>query len=153
MIDRRPRVAVGTVLCVGLVFGVACATFDSLPPPAARGERWWEAKAALPSPTAPDIAATTPEPEPRCTIAVLESEPAEPFDWIALVEAQGHGLAEWGDSALEAAKIQACRLGGDALVVLFRKEKERKSFARLAGPLTTLPDAEIRAAVIRYRRP
>ncbi len=149
----RIHVWAGTALLAGSFLGVGCASLDSLPPPTAMTERWWEANAALPTPTTRGIATPTPEPEPQCSIAVFESEPPEPFDLIGLVEAEGHGLAEWGDSALEAAKIEACKLGGDALVILFRRGKERSGFERHQGPPTTLPRAELRAAVIRYRRP
>lgn len=150
----RPRVHVlaGTALLAGISLGAGCASLDALPPPTAMTERWWEAKAAQPTPTISGVVTPTPEPEPQCSIAVFESEPPEPFDLIGLVEAEGHGLAEWGDSALEAAKIQACRLGGDALVLLFRRGKERSGFEPHQGPPTTLPRAELRAAVIRYRR-
>jgi hypothetical protein len=121
-----------------------------LPPPAAHSDRWWDAT-ATPTPAPETSPSPTPPAENRCSITVLEAEPAEPFDLIGIVEAKGRGPAETGDSALEAAKIQACSLGGDALVILFRSEKRRSGFERIQPAVGALPDAAVRAAVIRYR--
>jgi hypothetical protein len=121
-----------------------------------------EAPRATPTPPSPTPPSATPPAEPSagpsatptvgCDPAVLESEPSAPFDLIALVEVQSPRPNATGSSVLEAAKRQACALRGDAIVILYRHEREPSTPPIMRGPSGMLPNPELRAAVIRYRR-
>ncbi|MGH7822545.1 MAG: hypothetical protein ACREQ9_22515 [Candidatus Binatia bacterium] len=110
------------------------------------GARWWEFE---PPPT-PIATPTVSVPASECTIDLLESEPAVPFVLVGLIEVQGRGPVHDPQGVLAAAKRRACELGGDALVILFRREGRRAGLPRPPEP-GLLPEPEIRAAVIRYR--
>ncbi len=104
-----------------------------------------------PSATATHKPLPTATPEgPRCSIAVLEQEPTEAFELIAIVEVRPQGFDN-PEASLQAAKQQGCTLGGDALVILHREEQRWRSMESPPSPLGVIPNPAIRAAVIRYR--
>jgi hypothetical protein len=108
-----------------------------------------------PTPTLPATPppSPTPTPErPRCSIAVLDQPPAEAFDLIALVEVRPQGRIDTPEGSLEAAKLQGCSLGADALVILYRSEGRRSVVDSPRAPLGVIPSPAIRAAAIRYRQ-
>jgi len=79
---------------------------------------------------------------------VFDHEPAIPFDLVAIVEVQSSRWYPSAEGALAAARIRACELGGDALVLLYRAgDRRRRSPGR-----RMLPEADVRGAVVRYRR-
>jgi hypothetical protein len=111
---------------------------------------WWDEPPPTPTPAA--AVAPTPTSGPPCEIDVLEFEPAVPFELVGLVEVQGRGAFSEPSSALEAAKIRACQLGGSAIILLYRREGRRQGVEdRVTKRGTLLPEPELRVAVIRYR--
>lgn len=148
MTGHRRRLLAGAALTLA----ASCA---ELAPPAPYVERWWQASPPPTMTATPTAApgAVTPRATPTergCAIEVFDVEPARPFDLVAIVEVEPRAAAAPG-SLLDAAKLQACNLGGDALVVLYRAE-ERSGFARVppAEP-GFLPAPDLRVAVIRWR--
>ena len=105
------------------------------------------------SPPPNEPATPTPTPGAACDPAVLDQEPTAPFDLLGIVEVESRRPGSPGSNPLAAAKLQACALGGDALVVLYRNERTPGSSSVIDGSSGTLPRPEIRVAVIRYRRP
>lgn len=91
-------------------------------------------------------------PETRCEVDILDREPARGFDLLGLVEVK-QGTPAWQEeSVLDAARFEACRLGGDALVVLYREDERRAAIdPRARNPGRVLHRPLFRAAVIRYR--
>lgn len=118
-------------------------------------QRWWE----QPSPPPATVTAegqSTPSATPtetfRCSIPALESEPQDAFDLVGIVEVQPAGSSRNAESVLEAAKLQACALGGDAIVVLYRSQGYRFGMPPAPPEPGVLPAPALRAAVIRYRQ-
>ncbi len=141
---RRARISL-TILYSFVSFAVARVGADD----AAYAQHWWE---PLPTPSPEPTPSPTATPEgPRCTLAVLETEPAEPFDVIGMVEV-GSSADAGPETTLEVAKSQACRLGGDAMVVVYRNTRYRTGRPSVPTRGGVLSDAALRAAVIRYRQ-
>ncbi len=109
--------------------------------------RWWQAP---PTPTPLPLASPTPEP-PRCNVVVLDREPAEPTDIVGIVEVAPRRAETDPESALEVARLRACALGGDAIVITYRREKRRSGQVVGPAPQGVLPDPEVRGVVVRYR--
>jgi hypothetical protein len=120
----------------------------------ARAQHWWEPQPTpTPAPTPGETPEATPTANsPRCAIDVLEEPPAEAFDVVGIVEVAPRGAeANPDDSALEAARLQGCALGGEALVVVYRARRHRSGMASTPAQGGVLTDPTLRAAVIRYR--
>jgi len=102
------------------------------------------------------VPSESPTPTPtvgfRCDPPVLDREPSEPFDLVGIVEVQSRRQGGGWESVVGSAKLQACALGGDALVMLYRNERGSGGAPVITGPSAMLPSPELRAAVIRYRR-
>ena len=115
----------------------------------ARAQHWWE---PLPTPTPEPTPQATPTPSgPRCALTVLEAPPAEAFDVLGIVEVAPRGTDASPESALEAARIQGCAIGGDALVVVYRARRYRSGMPSTPPQTGILSDPTLRAAVLRYR--
>jgi hypothetical protein len=137
---------------VFLAVAAACEPSGQAPQPQVYPRWWQEFPTPTPAPTTTPGPAVSPTPEPpRCNVAVLEQEPAEDFELVGVVEVASRGVAANPESALEAARLQACALGGDALVLLYKRERRRSGQGGAPPPQGVLPDPELRAAVIRYR--
>jgi hypothetical protein len=144
---RRGRlVAVGrrAVRLFALVVGAWIA--GAKPAPA---QHWWE---PLPTPTAEPTPQATPTPSgTRCAVTVLDAPPAEAFDLLGIIEVAPRGADASPESALEAARIQGCALGGDALVVVYQARRYRSGTPSTPPQTGVLSEPALRAAVIRYR--
>ena len=115
----------------------------------AYAQHWWE---PLPTPTAePTPQATATPSEPRCALTILASPPAEAFDLLGIIEVAPRGAEASPQSALEAARIQGCALGGDALVVVYQARRYRSGTPSTPPQTGILSEPALRAAVIRYR--
>jgi hypothetical protein len=97
---------------------------------------------ASPTPTA------TPDP---CPALVYDREPAEPFDWIGIVEVQRKRPSDRLATLVESARQSACRLGGDGLVIIYRANRRPGGVVDRPQP-GVLPNVDLRAVVIRFRR-
>ena len=128
---------------------VAAVLLVSAPMTAAR---WFDPPppTATPEPT-PAAAPSLATPERACEIDVLEREPAVPFDLLAVVEVQARMPETDPESLVASARLRACELGGDALVILWRREPHRSGMAPRPGGQGLLPEPGLRTAVIRYR--
>ena len=105
------------------------------------------------TPTVAQPSLPTPTPEgPRCSIAVLDQPPTEAFDLVAIVEVRPQGRFDTPEASLEAARLQGCALGGDALVIVYREERRGSGMEPPRAPLGAIPHPAIRVAVIRYRQ-
>jgi hypothetical protein len=140
-VSRRRRASFAT-----LVAAVVLGACDRAPP-IAPSPRWWE---PAPTPTPAPTPLPTPTAERRCDIEILEAEPPRAFRLLGLVEVQPRGPAENEEAIVAAARLQACALGGDAIVVLFRSGKRRSGFQVRGAPQRILPEPAFRGAVIRY---
>ncbi|MGH7804702.1 MAG: hypothetical protein ACREQJ_10170, partial [Candidatus Binatia bacterium] len=111
-----------------------------------------------PTPTAaPPAATATPEATPTatpvpCEVEVLEAEPSEPFEFLGVVEVKRRSPAERSEAILESARLAACRMNADAIVILYRANRRQGGIAQRPVPRAILNDADLRAAVIRFRR-
>jgi hypothetical protein len=94
----------------------------------------------------------TATPTPGCPIPVLESEPTEPFELMAILEVASPRSPQGADMAMSAAKIRACALGGDAIVILYAKPRDPRPVPGIAPRLGVLEDPAVSVAVIRYRQ-
>ncbi len=131
------------------VLGAACEPSRQPPQPQVY-PRWWQSL-PTPSPTATPTPLPPTPPTPRCNVAILDREPAEPTDIVGIVEVSPRRAEADPESALEAARLQACALGGDAIVITYRREKRRSGQVAGPAPQGVLPDPEVRGVVIRYR--
>lgn len=107
-----------------------------------------------PTPTITSTAAyLTPTPtfDPCSHIEAFDYEPPEPFDLLGIVEVQRKNPADRTQSLIASAKQAACRMGGDAVVILY-KAKRREGGVAPRPQAGLLPKTDLRAAVIRYRR-
>ena len=133
------------LFCSFVLFGVAGVGVEDT----AYAQHWWE---PLPTPSPEPTPEPTATPEgPPCTLAVLETEPAEAFDVIGVVEV-GASVDAGPETTLEVAKSQACRLGGDAIVIVYRNTRYRTARPSVPARGGVLSDPALRAAVIRYRQ-
>lgn len=145
---RRERRGTFSGLCGGAIL------FLLLPWPARAqaGHFWFQRR--TPAPTSTPVRPTptpAPTPEAGCAIDVLEHEPAVPFDLVGIVEVQSRDVEPDGEGLLPSARARACELGGDALVILYRREGRRGGLPPETRRGRMLPYAGLRAAVIRYR--
>lgn len=133
---------------------IATATPRAQPTPTPAGTA---TTAATETPGVPPAAATwtasptpTATPDP-CAARVYEQEPAEPFDWIGIVEVQRQRPTDRFATLVESARQSACRLGGDGLVIIYRASQRPGGVVERPQP-GMLPNVDLRAVVIRFRR-
>jgi hypothetical protein len=89
---------------------------------------------------------------PPCAVQVFEVEPSEPFDFLGIVEVKRRSPADRPEALLESARTAACRMGADGLVILYRANRRQGGIPSRPAPRGVLSDADLRAAVIRFRR-
>ncbi len=87
-----------------------------------------------------------------CEVEVFQTEPQEPFEFLGVVEVKRRSPAERPEAILESARLAACRMGADGIVILYRANRRQGGIAQRPVPRAILNDADLRAAVIRFRR-